>query len=50
MYQLNTETYTEDGELEKIKQKRGYTYEDDITCSKECLENYDEKVMLSAKF
>jgi 1,2-dihydroxy-3-keto-5-methylthiopentene dioxygenase len=28
--------------LDKIKKERGYTYEDETTCSKECLPNYDE--------
>lgn len=37
-------TYATDGVLDEIKKKRGYTYEDEITCSKECLPNYDEKL------
>ncbi|KAF6209260.1 hypothetical protein GE061_015005 [Apolygus lucorum] len=27
-----------------LMKKRGYTYEDLITCSKECLPNYEEKI------
>lgn len=27
-----------------MKKERGYTYEDEIICSKECLPNYDEKI------
>jgi len=30
--------------LKELKEKRGYSYEDEITCSKECLQNYEEKV------
>ena len=30
--------------LKKLKEKRSYTYEDEIVCSKECLQNYEEKV------
>lgn len=37
-------TYLTDGVLDKIKKDRGYSYEDDITCSKECLPNYEEKI------
>lgn len=28
--------------MDKIKNERGYTYEDEMTCSKECLANYDQ--------
>lgn len=38
------ETINSDGRLDKIKKDRGYTYEDEMICSKECLENYDEKL------
>ncbi|XP_077289917.1 acireductone dioxygenase 1 [Arctopsyche grandis] len=43
-FQINCDTYKTDGILDKIKKERGYTYEDDITCSKECLQNYEEKL------
>nr|XP_034832367.1 1,2-dihydroxy-3-keto-5-methylthiopentene dioxygenase [Maniola hyperantus] len=43
-FNINVETYTTDGVLDKIKKDRGYTYEDEITCSKECLPNYEEKI------
>ncbi|XP_049804382.1 acireductone dioxygenase [Schistocerca nitens] len=43
-FKLNPKTFIEDGELEKIKKERGYTYEDEITCSKNCLPNYEEKL------
>lgn len=43
-FKINLETYEADGQLEALKKKRGYSYEDEITCSKECLENYEEKL------
>ncbi|XP_048489312.1 acireductone dioxygenase [Plutella xylostella] len=43
-FSINVDTYLTDGVLDKIKKERGYTYEDDITCSKECLPNYEEKL------
>lgn len=43
-FPINISTYKTDGVLQDIKKKRGYTYEDEITCSKDCLENYDEKL------
>ncbi|XP_063232491.1 acireductone dioxygenase-like [Bacillus rossius redtenbacheri] len=41
-FKLDPENYQKD--LENLKKKRGYTYEDNITCSKECLENYEQKL------
>ncbi|XP_060531367.1 acireductone dioxygenase [Cylas formicarius] len=35
-----------DGALEKICKDRGYSYEDEIVCSKECLRNYEEKLKM----
>jgi len=43
-FKINCDTYKTDGVLDKIKSDRGYTYEDQITCSKECLPNYEEKL------
>ncbi|KAM3967655.1 acireductone dioxygenase 1 [Aphomia sociella] len=43
-FSLNVDTYATDGVLEDLKKKRGYTYEDEIVCSKECLPNYEEKI------
>lgn len=42
--QINHLNYEVDVTLKELRQKRGYTYEDELTCSKECLENYEEKV------
>lgn len=35
--------------LNSIKKNRGYSYEDEITCSKECLQNYESKVCIYKK-
>lgn len=43
-FQLNAGDPLHDVNLEKIKAERNYTYEDQITCSKECLPNYEEKL------
>jgi hypothetical protein len=45
-WQLNPDDPVQDEKLEKIKYDRNYTYEDQITCSKECLPNYEEKVFV----
>lgn len=45
-FTLNVDTYIIDGTLDKIKKERGYTYEDELVCSKECLANYDEKLKI----
>ncbi|XP_044258841.1 1,2-dihydroxy-3-keto-5-methylthiopentene dioxygenase-like [Tribolium madens] len=41
-FKLNINSYTTDGVLDKIKKNRGYTYEDEMTCSRECLANFDQ--------
>ncbi|CAH0405166.1 unnamed protein product [Chilo suppressalis] len=43
-FNLNVDTYMSDGVLDQLKKERGYTYEDEIVCSKECLPNYEEKI------
>lgn len=37
-------SYDKDPEYEKLKQERGYTYEDSITCSPDKLDNYEAKL------
>ncbi|KAJ0182279.1 hypothetical protein K1T71_001648 [Dendrolimus kikuchii] len=43
-FKLNMDTYLTDGVLDKIKKERGYSYEDEIICSKECLPDYEKKI------
>ncbi|KAH7969941.1 acireductone dioxygenase [Rhipicephalus sanguineus] len=43
-WKLNADTYEEDGELEKIRKERGYSYTDVIEISKDKLPNYEEKI------
>lgn len=44
IFQINHLNYETDATLKELREKRNYTYEDEITCSKECLQNYEEKV------
>ncbi|KAH6935985.1 hypothetical protein HPB50_012074 [Hyalomma asiaticum] len=43
-WKLNADTYEEDGQLDKIRKERGYSYTDIIEISKDKLPNYEEKV------
>ncbi|XP_011703236.1 PREDICTED: 1,2-dihydroxy-3-keto-5-methylthiopentene dioxygenase [Wasmannia auropunctata] len=43
-FEVNYRNYETDATLKKLREERGYTYEDEITCSKECLQNYEEKL------
>ncbi|RZF38200.1 hypothetical protein LSTR_LSTR005561 [Laodelphax striatellus] len=43
-FKINGKDLSNDDLLNKIKRERNYNYEDEITCSKECLQNYDEKL------
>ncbi|XP_032685933.1 1,2-dihydroxy-3-keto-5-methylthiopentene dioxygenase [Odontomachus brunneus] len=43
-FEIDHLNYEKDVTLTKLRQDRSYTYEDEITCSKECLQNYEEKL------
>ncbi|XP_011350276.2 1,2-dihydroxy-3-keto-5-methylthiopentene dioxygenase-like [Ooceraea biroi] len=43
-FQINHLNYGMDATLKTLRENRGYSYEDEITCSKECLQNYEEKL------
>ena len=47
--QINHRDYANDKVLSELRSSRNYTYEDEITCSEKCLENYEEKVMIKSK-
>ncbi|XP_015111492.1 1,2-dihydroxy-3-keto-5-methylthiopentene dioxygenase, partial [Diachasma alloeum] len=42
-FEVDYENYWNDEILKKLRMSRGYSYEDEIVCSKECLSNYEEK-------
>ena len=44
MIQLDPKTYRHDGSLVKIKEERGYTFEDEIDISPLKLEDYKQQV------
>ncbi|KAI5712042.1 hypothetical protein M8J75_005268 [Diaphorina citri] len=41
---IESENLLEDEVLTKLRKDRNYNYEDEITCSKDCLPNYEEKL------
>ncbi|XP_012172758.3 1,2-dihydroxy-3-keto-5-methylthiopentene dioxygenase isoform X1 [Bombus terrestris] len=43
-FKIDYKNYQNDNTLTVLKAERGYTYEDEIECSKECLPNYEEKL------
>lgn len=43
-FNIDSEALTEDAVLTKLRQDRNYNYEDEITCSKDCLPNYEDKL------
>ncbi|XP_015367080.1 PREDICTED: 1,2-dihydroxy-3-keto-5-methylthiopentene dioxygenase [Diuraphis noxia] len=45
-FKINELDPTNDKLLNSIKKDRGYSYEDEITCSKECLPNYESKLKM----
>ncbi|XP_050521943.1 acireductone dioxygenase [Daktulosphaira vitifoliae] len=45
-FQVNHLNPSSDEKLKSLKSNRGYTYEDEITCSKECLQDYEKKLKI----
>ncbi|XP_053613870.1 acireductone dioxygenase-like [Plodia interpunctella] len=43
-FKLNIDAYKTDGVLDKIKEERGYSYEDELVFSKDSLADYEEKI------
>ncbi|XP_054008481.1 acireductone dioxygenase [Hylaeus anthracinus] len=43
-FKIDCKDYKNDDTLVELKKKRGYTYEDEIQCSRDCLPNYEEKL------
>ena len=43
-FEVDYKDYKDDGTLTELRETRGYSYEDEIVCSKECLPNYEEKL------
>ncbi|XP_034941148.1 1,2-dihydroxy-3-keto-5-methylthiopentene dioxygenase [Chelonus insularis] len=43
-YKIDHKNYATDKTLQNLRKERGYSYEDEIVCSKECLQNYEEKL------
>lgn len=44
LFQIGNEVSLDNNLLSSIKKERNYVYEDEITCSKECLPDYENKV------
>ena len=47
-FQIFSDDYTKCEELNKLRKDRHYTFEDEITCSREKLANYEETVRFKA--
>ncbi|XP_063704727.1 acireductone dioxygenase [Culicoides brevitarsis] len=43
-FSINANAFADDAKLQALRKSRGYSYEDEITCSKECLADYEEKL------
>ncbi|EDW40999.1 GM25222 [Drosophila sechellia] len=41
---INADEYQSDNTLTELRAKRGYTYDDEITCSEKCLPDYANKL------
>lgn len=45
IFQIDPQNYETDKILQELRSERGYSYEDEIECSQECLDNYEKKVL-----
>ncbi|XP_050442176.1 acireductone dioxygenase [Adelges cooleyi] len=45
-YKVDQLNPSNDELLNELKKNRGYSYEDEITCSKECLQDYENKLKM----
>ncbi|XP_017018377.1 acireductone dioxygenase isoform X2 [Drosophila kikkawai] len=43
-FKINADAYQSDEVLTQLRAKRGYTYDDEITCSEKCLPDYANKL------
>ncbi|EDV95801.1 1,2-dihydroxy-3-keto-5-methylthiopentene dioxygenase [Drosophila grimshawi] len=43
-FKINADDYVNDKQLIELRSKRGYSYEDEITCSEQCLPDYLNKL------
>lgn len=43
-FQFPVDTYQQDGKMEELKRQRGYSYEDEISISKDTLPDYEAKI------
>ncbi|XP_055704545.1 acireductone dioxygenase [Phlebotomus papatasi] len=43
-FKIDVDNHQTDDTLQKVRKDRGYSYEDQITCSKECLPDYESKL------
>ncbi|XP_070533545.1 acireductone dioxygenase-like [Ptychodera flava] len=45
-WKLDADNWEKEGKLTQIRSERGYSYEDEITCTPEKLPNYEEKLKM----
>ncbi|XP_055685690.1 acireductone dioxygenase [Lutzomyia longipalpis] len=43
-FKINVDNHEADEMLQRVRKDRGYSYEDQITCSRECLPDYEAKL------